>query len=67
MVSVILELKWPCRNGLDKTLINEEFYTGVTAGNKRKTLILSMWQLFLLPGKDNFHQITLLSPSFTLM
>lgn len=67
MVSVILGLKWPCINGLDKTLINEEFYIVITAGNERKTVLLSMWQLFLLPGKDNFHQITLLSPPFTLM
>lgn len=67
MVSVILGLKWPCINDLDKTLINEEFYIVITAGNERKTVLLSMWQLFLLPGKDNFHQITLLSPPFTLM
>lgn len=68
MVSVILGLKWPCRNGLEKALINEDLYTGITAANKRKNVLLSMWQLLsLLLGKDNFHQIILLSPPFTLM
>lgn len=68
MTSVILGLKWPCRNGLEKALINEELYAGVTAANKRKNVLLRMWQLlFLLLGKNNFHQITLLSPPFTLM
>lgn len=67
MASVILELKWPCRNGLEKTLINEDLYTGVRAANKRKNVLLNMWQLFslLLGKKITFTK--LLSPPFTLM
>lgn len=68
MASVIIELKWCCRNGLEKALVNEELYTGFMAANKRKIALLSLRQLFsLLLGKDNFHQIALLSSLFSLI
>lgn len=64
MASVILEMKRPCVNGLERALTNEELYTGVRAANKSKKCSSQHVAAILLAAgqKDNYHQIT--QPSF---